>query len=539
MGEDYKELHTSAGKIGEILTTEEEAFNRTLKRGGNILNNLIEKAQKSPEKQITGEDAFKLKDTYGFPLEEVLLIAKDSGLQVNLDAYQLLEEQAKEKSRSAHVTHAQEVEQSLFQNFVKEKGESEFLGYDEITADGTIMGIVVDGKFVERMEEGMEGMIVLDRTPFYAEKGGQVGDTGILDHHSAHFTVQNCHTPYPGVIVHLGKLEKGTFLVGEPVTAKVTPERRQSIANNHTTTHLLHWALQTVLGGHIKQAGSLVESDRFRFDFNHHKALTTEEIRNLEKLVNEKIREGRAVHSYETSFESIQRDPDIKQFFGDKYGATVRVVDIDYSKELCGGTHTRNVGTIGFFKILKEGSIASGVRRIEAITGAEAEKLVYAIQDVEEAAAKTLKVPPQKILERVESLVEENKLLSQELKAFKRASLKHLSADLVKKKRRCGSIECVIEVVSVDSDALGELAEQIQQHLHSGVILLGNQEKERCQLIAKVSSDLTQKGVRAVDLVKEVAPLVGGSGGEKQTKLKLEEKIQMGCLTQCKRQLSG
>jgi alanyl-tRNA synthetase len=209
MGPDYHELINSQSRIAEMLTLEEEAFIRTLKRGGNILNNIIEHAQTSANKQITGEEAFKLKDTYGFPLEEILLIAKDTGLQVNLDAYQLLEEQAKERSRVAKVVHVQEVEESLFKNYVEKHGTCTFLGYDSTSAEGTIMALVVNGIFVDAMEEGQEGMVILNRTPFYAEKGGQVGDIGILSHHQAHFDVTDCYTPYSGVILHVGRLEKG------------------------------------------------------------------------------------------------------------------------------------------------------------------------------------------------------------------------------------------------------------------------------------------------------------------------------------------
>lgn len=513
MGPDYHELVTSQARIAEVLTLEEEAFIRTLKRGGNILTTVIEQAQKSPHKQISGEAAFKLKDTYGFPLEEILLIAKDTGLQVNLDAYQLLEEKAKERSRSAHVVHAQEVEESLFKNYVEKHGTCDFVGYEKTSEEATVMALVVDGKFVESMQEGQEGLVILDRTPFYAEKGGQIADTGILTHKNAEFSVTGCHAPYSGVIVHLGRLDKGSLLVGEPVTAKVDAIRRQHICNNHTATHLLHWALQKVLGSHIRQAGSLVESDRLRFDFNHHKALTKEEIRHVEMLVNEKIREGTPVKSYELSYEEAQRHSEIKQFFGEKYGSKVRVIDIDFSKELCGGTHTKNIGTIGFLRVLKEGSISAGVRRIEAVTGKEAEQFAYSNEDLAEKASELLKVPSSKLVERLTGVLEENKQLTHELKQFKRASLKQLAKDLLAKMQKAGTISYIGEVVPVESDLLPELIDDLIQTLHSGTIVLGIKTEGRCQLNVRVSSDLVQKGIQAVQLVKEIAPLIGGSGG--------------------------
>lgn len=515
MGPDYHELVSSKDRIAEILTLEEEAFIRTLRRGGNILNNVIEHAQKSASKQITGEEAFKLKDTYGFPLEEILLIAKDTGLQVNLDAYQLLEEQAKERSRSAQSVHVQEVEESLFKNYVDKHGACEFIGYDKTNAEGTIMALVVNGKFVDKMNEGDEGMVILDRTPFYAEKGGQIGDTGALSHHKAQFTVTDCHSPYSGVIVHIGRLEKGALVLGEPLSAAVDPKRRQQIANNHTATHLLHWALQKVLGTHIRQAGSLVEPGRLRFDFNHHKALSKDDVRQIEMMVNEKIREGNPVKSYELSYDEAQKHPDIKQFFGEKYGSKVRVIDIDYSKELCGGTHTHNVCTIGYFRIAKEGSISSGVRRIEAVSGKEAEKFTYENEDFAEKSAELLKVPASKLLERTTALIEENKQLSHELKTFKRASLKVLSKELLGKAQKTGAHSCIAELVSVESELLPELVEDLIASIRSGVIVLGTKAEGRCQLIVRVSSDLTQKGIQAVQLVKEIAPSIGGSGGGK------------------------
>lgn len=515
MGGDYPEIATTQGRIAEILTLEEEGFLRTLKRGGNILSNIIEHAQKSTQKQITGEEAFKLKDTYGFPLEEILLIAKDTGLQVNLDAYQLLEEKAKERSRSAATVHSQEVEESLFKDYVEKHGPCTFLGYEEIAAEGSVMALVINGKFASEMQEGEEGMVILDRTPFYAEKGGQVGDTGVLSHDKAHFNVTGCHSPYPNVVVHIGRLEKGALILGEPVMAAVNPVRRQHICNNHTATHLLHYALQKVLGDHIRQAGSLVEPSRLRFDFNHHKALTKEEIRSIEMLVNEKIRGGHGVETYELSYDEVQKMPEIKQFFGDKYGSKVRVVDIAFSKELCGGTHTPNIASIGLVRVVSESSVAAGVRRIEAVTGKEAELFAYKSDDAVEQAALALKVPEAKLGERIQSLVEENKGLSQELKAFKKEGLKHLSKELLQKFQTVGSIPLLTEVVAIDGDLMPELVEMLIASQKSGVVLLAMKGEGRCQIIARVSSDLVQKGIQAVQLVKEISPFIGGSGGGK------------------------
>ena len=309
------------------------------------------------------------------------------------------------------------------------------------------------------------------------------------------------------------KWKKDTSRVGEQVTARIDRKTRQRIANNHTATHLLHWALQEVLGPHIRQAGSLVEEKRLRFDFNHHKALTKEEVRHIEQRVNQKIREGKPVKTYTLSYSEAQSRPDIKQFFGEKYGSTVRVVDIDDSKELCGGTHTSCVSTLGSCRITKESSIASGVRRIEAVTGKEAEEFNYASEEIGEKAAELLKVPVSNLSGRISALLEENKHLSQELKQLKKGSLKTVAKELLSQTEQVGAYSFIGQIVSVDAELLPQLLEEVMSQLHSGVIVLGKKGDGRCQLMALVSADLTHKGIQAVQLIKEIAPSIGGSGG--------------------------
>ncbi|WP_194847259.1 alanine--tRNA ligase [Candidatus Neptunochlamydia vexilliferae] len=516
MGDDYHELKSASTQTQEILTIEEEGFLRTLRRGGNILNTIIEKASASSRKEISGADAFKLKDTYGFPLEEILLIAKDGELTVNLDTYELLEKEARERSKQAHTSHKQVAETSLFETFLEHHGTSEFVGYDEEEAEGTIKGLIVAGQSVETMKEGEEGLVILDATPFYAEKGGQIGDTGLLSHKEAQFTVQNCQTPYGGIIAHHGMLKKGTLIVGEPVVAKVDQGRRSAIRKHHTATHLLHWALQEVLGSHIRQAGSLVEPQRLRFDFNHHKGLTTEELREVEKRVNEKIWKNTPLKTYELTLEEVQKHPEIKQFFGEKYGKKVRVVDIDYSKELCGGTHVENVGEVGYFRIAKEGSIAKGVRRIEAVLGAEAEKLRYALEDQMGTIADSLKANFPKVGEAVRSLIEENATLKEKAVAARKKELSSLAQTLMTKVTKVGEIPLLAAAVEVDKKELPDLGNALLTQMGSGVVLLSATEEERCQLLLKVSPDLVEKGIHANTLIKEVAPCIEGSGGGKK-----------------------
>ncbi len=517
MGDDYHELKSAQSQISEVLSIEEEGFFRTLRRGGNILSSIVEKGKKSSCKEISGEDAFKLKDTYGFPLEEILLIAKDSELSVNLDTYELLEKQARDRSRQTRTSHKQIAESTVFEEFIKHHGTSEFFGYDEIELEGTIKGLIVEGKTVDTMESGQEGLVILDKTPFYAEEGGQIGDRGTLTHGSAYFNVADCQTPYTGVITHQGALKEGILMVGEPVVAKINEERRWKIAKHHTATHLLHWALQKVLGSHIRQAGSLVEASRLRFDFNHHKALTKEEIREIEQLVNEKVWENQPLKIYELQLEDVQHHPEIKQFFGEKYGSTVRVVDINgYSKELCGGTHVTNVGEIGYFRITKEGSIAKGVRRMEGVTGKEAEKLRYALEDQLNSIAITLKANIPKVEDSLKALIKENEGLKEKALFERKKHLNELATTLLRTVKRVNKISVLSAVVDIEKKELNDLGTNILERMKTGVLLLCVIQGEQCQLFLRVSPDLVKQGIHANVLIKEVATIVEGAGGGKK-----------------------
>lgn len=510
MGDDFPELKAAKGRIEEILTLEEESFIRTLVRGGQLLGQVLERSKAA--KKISGEDAFKLKDTYGFPLEEVLLIAKDENVAVDLKRYEQLDEEAKEKSRKAHKTATQAFDANFFNDFTRTHKPCVFEGYQKTSLDAHVLGLVVDGRFIDEIHEGQEGLLILDKTPFYAEMGGQVGDTGLI----GGFQVYDCTAPFPGVIAHLGKMGAGVVRKGQKVHAAIDAKRRQEIQNNHTATHLLHWALQKVLGPHIKQAGSLVDDKRLRFDFSHHKAVSGEELRELENLVNEKVREDLPVQTYELRYDEAQKRTDIKQFFGEKYGEKVRVIDIDFSKELCGGTHTNRVGTIGLFKIAKESSIAAGVRRIEAVTGRYAEMLVQQEEDLLLSLAAQLKTQVQSIPEKMQALLDENKFLSQELKAFRKGQLRQLLDKCLAHKEKAGAISLIAAELAIASEELSEFAGDLIAQMKSGVVALGVQIGERCQLLIAVSPDLVQKNINAQELIKEVAPLIQGGGGGKQ-----------------------
>src|SRR3989344_6031600 len=508
MGEDFPELMHAKDRICEILTLEEEAFLRTLTRGGQLLSQVIERSQQ--DKKISGDDAFRLKDTYGLPIEEVLIIAKDEHLKVDMTRFQKLEEEAREKSKQAHKKEAQEFDQNFFNDFTRTHHPCKFVGYRDTACSARVIGLVVDGSFTDTVQEGQEAIILLDQTPFYAEMGGQVGDTGRI----GHFQVTDCQSPFPGVIAHFGSMESGILRKNDSVQANIDVTRRKSIQNNHSATHLLHWALQQVLGSHIKQAGSVVDENRLRFDFSHHKAMSTEELRTIEELVNDKIRSDQAVQVYELPYEEAQKRSDIKQFFGDKYGEAVRVIDMDFSKELCGGTHTTRIGTIGYFRIAKESSIAAGVRRIEAVTGRAAEELVYAEESLMQEISALLKSTPSNALDKLKAFLEDHRTLSSELKVIKKEHGKQLLIDCLNKKEPIGTTMLVASIIEIDPEETHPFANELLQKLGSGIIALGIDMGERCQILIAVSPDLTE--LHAGHLIKEVAPLIQGGGGGKQ-----------------------
>ncbi len=515
MGEDYPELISSQARIAEVLTLEEEGFIRTLKRGGQILNQVIDQAKERSPKEITGEEAFKLKDTYGLPLDEVLLLAKDNHLHVDTKGYQILEEEARLRSRASKEKHDQLAEESLFTDFTKSHPPCQFVGYDKMQMTTLTTAILINGKFVDEIGEGEEGMIVLEQTPFYAEKGGQVGDTGLLSQQKGSFFVTDCKSPFPGIIVHIGRCLRGSFRVGETLYAEVDSEKRIEIANNHTATHLLHFALQQILGSHIRQAGSLVDALHLRFDFNHHKALSSEEIRKVEQFVNALVRRNDSVETFEISLEEAHKRPDIKQFFGDKYGSHVRVVTAGESKELCGGTHVKKTGSICFFRIRKESSVAAGVRRIEAVIRDAAVQFCYAKDDLITESSHVLKATPPQLLARAMAVIEENRTLSQTIKQLKSVAIKLLAQEIVEKRELIGATPLITAVVDVESSELPELADALMRKAQSCVIILAHAIDGRCALLIRVSQDLIQKGVQAGSLIKEIAPVIGGSGGGK------------------------
>lgn len=511
MGNDYPEITSSKNLCEEILTNEEENFIRTLHKGGSLLNDII----KNTRNRISAKDAFKLKDTYGFPIEEILLIAKDALLDVDLAGFSKLEEEAKEKSRKAIKTKSQTFDRNIFTDFSKTHSPSKFLGLEQGSLDTIIVALLIENKFVDHLEEGQKGTLILEKTPFYAEMGGEIGDTGEIYFGENIFCVTDTTSPYPGVIAHSGYMKKGKLKKDEKVHAKIDKERRDLICNNHSATHLLHSALCTILGEGVKQAGSLVDETRLRFDYNHQKQLSYEEKKKVEMLVNDEIRKNIKVKSYEIPFEEAQKDSSIKQIFGEKYEKNVRVVDIEKSKELCGGCHTSYTGNIGLFKIAKESSIAAGIRRIEAVTGKEAEKLFYEKQEYLIYLAKLLDTTEPKIPETLEKMISESKEMKEELKCFKKEKLLLLKEKLLSKKEIIKDINAIFAKTDLSSCDLTSLSNDLLSQLKSALIVLASVEKEKCQILIRVSPDLIERGVMADLLIKEISNTIKGGGGGK------------------------
>lgn len=511
MGDDYPEIKQSKSRCEEIITLEEENFIRTLHRGGSLLNDVI----KNSKIRISASDAFKLKDTYGFPIEEILLLAKDALLDVDLAGFNKLEEEAKEKSRKAQKVKSQTFDRNIFTDFTKTHSPTKYSEEENGEVQARIVAMLFNDKFVDQIDKDQKAVIILDKTPFYAEMGGQVGDSGEIYFGENLFVVTDTQAPYPGVTAHIGQVMKGKFTKNEKVHAKINIERRRKISSNHSATHLLHYALTKVLGQHVKQAGSVVDENRLRFDFNHHQQLSYEEIKNVEMMVNKEIRKNIKVKTYETSLEQAQKDPQIKQFFGEKYQSTVRVVEMEGSKELCGGSHTSLTGNIGFFKIEKESSIAAGVRRIEALTGVEAENFVYDKQEFIMALEAQLKTDEAKIPEKIESVLNENKDLVAEVKEIRKSQISHLKENLIKKKEKLEDLNLIFAKVDLPSSELVTLANDLLSQIKHGVIVLAAAEKTKCQIVIKVSPEAIEKGILADLMIKEIAEAIEGGGGGK------------------------
>jgi len=513
MKEQYPELIGNKEFIKGLVKSEEERFIKTLNRGMAILSEILEKAKKEGRKHITGEEVFMLYDTYGFPVDLIEDIARDNDFGVDIAQYYKLLEEQKERARKNWKSQAKEVKE-IYLHLKNRLPENQFLGYETTKVeDAKILAIVKGDEAVGEAKEGEEVEIILDKTPFYPEKGGQVGDTGVIEKDGALFEVKDTQTPVEGIIIHKGKVLYGSFKVDDTVAAKIDEERRQDIKRHHTATHILHAVLREVLGEHVKQAGSLVHPDYLRFDFTHFESLSDEELKKIEELVNEEIMKNQPVACEEMPYEEALKTGAMA-IFDEKYSDKVRVITAGISKELCGGTHVSRTGDIGYFKILSETAVSSGTRRIEAVAGRKAVSEGLKEHFLLKELSYLLTAPQDKLIDKVVSLQDKVKQLEKELESIKKKSVVEQIESLMKVIEKDGYKVAYANIEGLKPNELRDLADVARAKLGKSVVMIATTDKEKGKVnfVVAVSKDITEK-VKAGDIVRQVAPVIGGKGG--------------------------
>ncbi|MFP4057893.1 MAG: alanine--tRNA ligase [Candidatus Brocadiia bacterium] len=512
MGRPYPELVARRENVARIIQAEEESFVATLTRGSAILAERLDQAQARGRDELPAEAAAELWDTYGFPFEMTEQICRERGLGVDRGAFEAA--MAERQAGSGGEQFGQVFDTSALAQVKSLAPPTDFRGYETTASEARVLALVVDEQLAEEAPQGAEVAVVLDRTPFYGEAGGQVGDAGTLESDQARVEIDDTRRA-DSHIRHHGRVVRGTLHKGDIVRAVVDPERRQAVRRNHTATHLLHWALRQVLGEHAEQAGSLVGPDRLRFDFTHFAPLGPREVERVEELVNQRILENTPVEARHTTYQEAQ-DQGAIALFGEKYGEKVRMVNVGgFSKELCGGTHVERTGDIGLFLVLSETGIASGVRRIEALTGQAAYRHV-ADQDVLIARlAELLKTPRHRLLERAEELLEENKRLGRELEKAKRQSFAAASGGgPFQEKARVGDTRLFSGTLEDASPGDLRIAcDQLRQKHASAAVIVGTASEDSANLVCGLTRDLVDRGLDAGEIAKAAAKKIGGGGG--------------------------
>ena len=503
MGDAYPELLRNQAHVERILKLEEERFAETLEQGMRILEDDLATMQGTV---IAGETVFKLYDTYGFPMDLTADIARERGLGIDHDGF--------EKAMNAQRSRARAASQfgSDYSGNLQVEGETTFTGYEQLADQSRVLGLFHEGEAVERLETGQSGIVVLEQTPLYAESGGQVGDHGRLETTSARFEVQD--TQKQGtVITHIGNVTEGVLAVGDSANVYVDFERRQATILNHSGTHLLHAALRQVLGEHVQQKGSLVDPERLRFDFAHYEPVTSEQLAEIEALVNSQIRSNAMAETRVMSMDAAV-ESGAMALFGEKYGDEVRVLSIgDFSVELCGGTHVKHAGDIGLLKITSETGIASGVRRIEAVTGATALQWVAANEQRLQRIAGMVKSSREEAEEKIAQLQDKYRLLEKELQQMKGKLASNQGSDLASQAVDINGIKVLAaRIEGADNKMLRETLDQLKNKLGSAAVVLGAVDGDKIMLVAGVTSDQTGS-IKAGELVNQVAQQVGGKGG--------------------------
>ncbi|MFM1817145.1 MAG: Alanine--tRNA ligase [Pseudomonadota bacterium] len=503
MGAAYPNLRENADRVMDVLKAEEERFFETLETGMQILDTALA----GDVKVLPGEVAFKLHDTYGFPLDLSADVCRERGLSVDEAGFAAAMDKQKNQARAAG-------------KFKMDKAldytgaGNDFVGYDALVANAKVLALYVDGTPVQALQAGQQGVIVLDTTPFYAESGGQVGDEGLIHNGGAQFHVLDTQKIKADVFGHHGELQSGSLKVGDAVQAHVNTEQRAATVRNHSATHLMHKALREVLGGHVQQKGSLVNADRTRFDFAHNAPVTDEEIRQIEAKVNAEILANAAAQARVMDIESAQKTGAM-MLFGEKYGETVRVLDIGSSRELCGGTHVKATGDIGLFKIVSEGGVAAGVRRIEAVTGANALAYLQSLEDTVAQAAGTLKAQPSELNNRIAQVLDQVKALEKELAAAKGKLASAQGDELATQAVDIKGLKLLVaKLEGADAKTLRDTMDKLKDKLKTAAIVLAAVDGDKVQIAAGVTADSIGK-VKAGELVNFVAQQVGGKGGGK------------------------
>ena len=510
----YPDLREKQTYITKVIRTEEENFGRTIDGGMKIFSDLLAEHKQKLEKIFSGADAFRLYDTFGFPIDLTMEMAADEGLSVDENAFQKLMKEQKERAREARKALGDLGWAGV--EFGKDVPATEFVGYDHSECDAKIVAIVADEELREEVAAGAEAVVVLDQSPFYAEMGGQVADHGTITADGVVFTVADVQKNKGGKFMHYGRLAQGVLHVGDTVHAAIDMERRKAIQRAHSTTHLLDAALKKVLGDHVHQAGSLVEPDRLRFDFTHFEAISPEELRQVEELVNDAILEGYPVVTEVLPIEEAKKKGAVAMF-GEKYGETVRVVEMsDFSVEFCGGTHVDNTAKAGPFRIKSESSVASGVRRIEATCGKLSLKAMESSQGVLSRAAQFLKTAPSGLLERMEQQANEMKQLRQALEKFKaEASLGEARQFLASAKTVKDLHVLATTRSGVDTAELRTMGDFLRDKDPKAVAVIASINGEKITFLAVCGKEAVARGIKAGDLVRHVSAICGGKGGGK------------------------
>ena len=508
----YPELEEKKSMILKTISDEESRFYKTLDQGMKILSDMIAKTKAEGESVLKGDDCFRLYDTYGFPLDLTCDVLEDEGMTADEEGFTGRMQEQREKARAARkTTNYMGADATVYEELPVLKA-TEFTGYTKTADESEIISLTTEDAVVQTLSEGDLGTIITLKTPFYATKGGQEADCGIISSENAEFEVRDVIALANGVTGHVGIVTKGQFVNGDTVNLQINELQRKSTAKNHSATHLLQAALRQVLGDHVEQKGSFVNADRLRFDFSHFEAMSTEEIRKVERIVNEKIEESIPVVTDIMNIDEARKSGAMA-LFGEKYGEEVRVVKMgDFSRELCGGTHVSNTGSIGMFKIISEGSVASGVRRIEAITGIAVLDYFENIEDAYNRAASSAKVAPDKLSGRIEDLLSQIKSLTGEISALKKKSAQDSMGDV--NVVEAGGFKAIIKRVDgVGMNELRELGDQMKEKLGDGVVVLASAIEGKVNLIVTATEGAVKNGAHAGNLIKKIAPLVGGGGG--------------------------